>query len=423
MKAHHRFVGDLRLDRPLALRPRGASFLASTRGSGRRSRWVFRWIGGGNERGSALLRPDFCALCSLSHPSLSLPALLGTDPPSGRHYILRPYVAGSEMLLATRGRSIKDLLPWLVAATDALGIIHRFGFLHRNIKAGNILVTRKALLSSPGSETKVILCDPAWWPEESGSPGHDVQVEAQGTSAGASEGKAPHGDEEPSVASDLRALGAVLYSVLTGKEMRVDAYGFPPRPSQANPEISLDLERLLLRLLHPDPERRYRDSSVLVEDLRLLCGSKAPPRLAPPDCFLDREEELARALEALGKTAEPRDVMASVKPAALAVTGEAGMGKTAFLHRLAFGWAFCHRRLGSLGSACRQYRTSGEPSRVFKHLTSGKFGGHLLTLLKMKKDSFPLKLLWSLFMFVLYISRLLKNIRKRWIVGSSWYKP
>ncbi|MGH9361952.1 MAG: AAA family ATPase, partial [Thermoanaerobaculia bacterium] len=129
-----------------------------------------------------------------------------------------------------------------------------------------------------------------------------------------------------SLGDDLRALGAILYRLLTGRGSEPGEGGLPVPPSKLNPAVPIDLDRAVLKLLHPDPSRRYRSASNLVQDLRRLCEPRPPSALGPPECFLDRKEELSRALSVLS---------GGKRPAALAVSGEAGMGKSSFLRRLA----------------------------------------------------------------------------------------
>mgnify|MGYP001300035465 CR=1 FL=1 len=68
----------------------------------------------------------------------------------------------------------------------------------------------------------------------------------------------------------------------------------------------------ILKLLHPDPARRYEDVQALIADLRRLCKPGAAAPAPGPERFSDHGEELARATRRLE---EPG------RPGALAVAG------------------------------------------------------------------------------------------------------
>src|SRR5262249_16947939 len=95
---------------------------------------------------------------------------------------------------------------------------------------------------------------------------------------------------------------------------------------ELNPAVPIDLERIVLKLLHPDPAKGYRDAAALLQDLRILSGRKAVPQGPVPECFVGRKDDLAPLIRCLR---EPG------RPAAIAITGDSGMGKSAFLRRVA----------------------------------------------------------------------------------------
>ncbi|MBI4606285.1 MAG: sigma 54-interacting transcriptional regulator [Planctomycetes bacterium] len=286
---------------PLGSSPRGPTCLASPRrGRVRGPRWVLRCLpGSGAGSLRSLLREDILDLACLRHPSLALPASFGVDPGSGQAFVLRQYVEGADILSAAISRP-GDLVPFLTSAAEALAILHRFGIAHGNLKASNLIVPRKALYSRSPEGPRVILCDPAWWPGEASAP------------------------------SDLRALGAVFYRLLAGRDPEPGEDGFPMPPSELNPEAPLDLERLVMCLLSPSPDRGYRDAPSLIDDLRRVGGRKEARPSPPPEAFLGRREEVARVEAALAAGV----AQDGARPRSIAVTGEAGVGKSAFLRRL-----------------------------------------------------------------------------------------
>ncbi len=257
------------------------------------------------------LRPDILDLASLIHETFAPPTSFGTDQEDGRPFLLRPFIDGMEILEATPGMPPARLLPWLVGAAEALAILHRFEFIHGNMKPANLLVPRAALARTPRSP-RVVLCDPSLRLEREG------RWEEDGFQAP----ELDHGG--PTFASDLYALGAIYYRLLTGRNPRAGKGGFPPPPREIQPHVPIDLDRLLMKLLAPDPDHRHPDARALVEDFRRITGTK---RIfsAPPECFLGRRGEVNRVLDRI----ERRSV-----PAAIALCGEAGMGKSSFLRRI-----------------------------------------------------------------------------------------
>ncbi|MDA2914474.1 tetratricopeptide repeat protein, partial [Acidobacteriia bacterium AH_259_A11_L15] len=94
--------------------------------------------------------------------------------------------------------------------------------------------------------------------------------------------------------ADLYALGVVLYEMATGQRAFREevptrladdiVHKTPTPPTQLNPDLSTDLERIILKCLEKDPENRYQSAKELRVDLRRLAApapTPAPSRRAP----------------------------------------------------------------------------------------------------------------------------------------------
>lgn len=164
----------------------------------------------------------------------------------------------------------------------ALQHIHDRGFIHRDVKPANVLLTRtgQPKLSDFGAVTG----------EEAS------QITQVGRLVGTIAYMAPEliGDEPVDHRADLYALGALLYTMLTlQRPIQADSVaGYlarhlsdrPRPPHEIDPSVPRHLERVCLRLLEKSPDQRYPSARQAVEALE---GHEA--RL---DMIVGREEAL-----------------------------------------------------------------------------------------------------------------------------------
>jgi serine/threonine protein kinase len=246
--------------------------------------------------------------------------------PAGEPAATRPHPG----LTPRQTGRLRDTLRQLAAGVHAL---HRAGKLHRDIKPGNVLVTRQG---------RVVLLDFGLAADLDRSGQHlSVQPRPLGTIAYMAPEQAACRPVSP--ASDWYALGAMLYEALTGRppflgtpfEVLTSKQDLdPPDPASLVPEIPDDLRALCEDLLRRDPRRRPSGDDIL----RQLGAETAESTPAPATGmttttevpFIGRAEHL-KALEAAFHACRQGRAIR------LYVHGRSGVGKTALVQRFLDG--------------------------------------------------------------------------------------
>ena len=231
-----------------------------------------------------ILRPQFSAdagfaarfklearsAAGLSHPNIVGVYDYGTDGADGEQYIVMELVDGRDLaaILKERGSlSRDDAVRVAIGVASALEVAHRKGIVHRDVKPGNIMIT-------DAGDVKVADFGIARAVSE-------ASMTVTGTTLGSVHYFSPEqarGDEVTG-ASDVYALGIVLYEALTGrrpfegdsaaavalKRLNED----PPTPTALGHPLPPGLEAIVMRALARDPADRYPDAGAFAEALRV----------------------------------------------------------------------------------------------------------------------------------------------------------
>jgi tRNA A-37 threonylcarbamoyl transferase component Bud32 len=227
---------------------------------------VLRESPGVNEVVRERFRREGKAAAGLAHPNVVTVFDAGEE--GGVSYLIMELVEGrplDQLLKEPR----QNLLPLLEKAARGVAAAHERGIVHRDLKPANILVTASG-------EPKVGDFGLAHLLETR------TELTRTGTALGTPLYMAPEQVEARANAisprTDVYALGAILYELLTGQPPHVapslaDLYARivrqdPVPPRKAALGVAADAETIALKALEKEPARRYADAREFADDLK-----------------------------------------------------------------------------------------------------------------------------------------------------------
>lgn len=197
------------------------------------------------------------------HPAI--PRIVDIVDDEGTLYVIMDYIEGRtlEDIVATSGPQAEDaVVDWALQLCDALGYLHRRTppVIYRDMKPSNVMLKPNGLveLIDFGIAREMRDDDPA----ATAAHGDTVQLGTRGFAPPEQYG----GDGQTDTRSDVYALGATMYALLTGKNPAEPPYTILP-VRQVVPELSPGIERIVARATQPDPADRYADCAEMAYDI------------------------------------------------------------------------------------------------------------------------------------------------------------
>jgi serine/threonine-protein kinase len=236
----------------------------------------------------------------LSHPGLVAVHDVGRDQESGRLYIAFEYVEGRTLDALSGGQPLdwREALRIVERVADALHHAHANGVVHRDLKPANILITAKGdpkVLDFGVAKVETSRMRLTQTAQFFGSPLYLSPEQVLGKPADAR--------------SDIFALGAILYRLLTGQHaFAAETIGGvmdritddnPTPPGRIVDSLPASLDAIVARALAKAPDDRHASAGQLAADIQRLLStahlpapnvaSATPPPSTPARAASDEE--------------------------------------------------------------------------------------------------------------------------------------
>src|SRR5437879_8652534 len=210
------------------------------------------------------------AISSLSHPHIC--RLYDVGHQDGIDYLVMEYLEGETLAHRLKRGSLPldQLMQYAIQITDALQTAHKLGVIHRDLKPGNIMLTKSGAKLLDFGLAKVRAVEAV--AGMTALPTLTTPLTGEGAILGTLQYMAPEQLEgkETDARTDIFALGSVLYEMATGRKafdgtsqaslISTIMTAEPPAISMLQPLTPPGLERVVKSCLLKDPDARWQSA-------------------------------------------------------------------------------------------------------------------------------------------------------------------
>ncbi len=249
--------------------------------------------------GASRFRREGTILARLKHPHIAQLIDAGVSA-AGQPYLVLEYVEGEpiDRWCDNRALDVETRIRLFLDVLAAVAHAHSNLVVHRDLKPSNVMVSKEGRVKLLDFGIAKLLGAPTQLTREAGcgfTPAFAAPEQVTG--------------ESVTTATDVYALGALLYLLIAGRHptgkpgaspadlLRATLDTEPDRLSGAvheslRRELRSDLDTIVAKALKKRPEERYASATALAEDLRRYLAKE--PILARPDSLAYRTRKLVR---------------------------------------------------------------------------------------------------------------------------------